>query len=370
MWATEDSSGSRRHSLGFGLFLVLPFLAGCSYTVPNVCEPCEIEHSAQDRGYNVSQANTTAVIDVRADGSARWTIRTNLDGPDADALRTNASVVEEVTNERIRNWGLVPSENIHNVSTAFENETLVVQYEVRDMADRYPGDGLVLDTFHRQSDGTQFGYEVDVDRIVLRPPDGWVLANRPPNGRVEDGAVAWTESVGRRTYVAFAPDRSRASRIAVNGATGWEVTTWLARPVLVGTFASASVMVTVGLLLVEQSRGDLPFPPSNRALANAGIIAPGAAFILISPSTVAAGVGSFGVLVVPVLVFAVLAIVADSEAGYHWPVLVAMVGTSGLVSITVVVTTGDSPFWVTTIWGFLATTGGTLVYLLIRHVQH
>lgn len=253
--------GRTRLLLGGLAVASLLVLAGCSYQPPVVCGPCQADDLAEWRGYNVSTTSEVLTIDVRSDGSARWTARLELTGPALEEFRANATLARSLvraTFDDPATSSAAPS-NPRNLAVRFDGDTLVVSFEEPALARPGTGGVMVVERFHDEGNSGYGGYVVRADRVVLRGPEGTVIANRPPNGERRRSAVVWREYVDERTYVVFAPDRSMASNLAAELTVFRTVAGWVAWPTLVGAVHAAILLVALGLVAVGRHRDGRPW---------------------------------------------------------------------------------------------------------------
>lgn len=233
----------RRTLLGTFALAALVLTTGCVDFPPDptICVTCElgVESATADR-YNVSVGHSELHIRVRENGTARWTVRSNLTGPDVDAFQSDPERVDwladravtgSVDVEGITHLG-VHGGSVENVSARMTGDTLVVSFTVAGFAERGFGNVLLVDYFHTEAQAPA-SYSLGTDRLVVRGPPGTVVTNRPPTGVVTDGGqtVTWHPSDARvqgTTYVAFGTDRGRATNLATKATIGAAVAEWVA----------------------------------------------------------------------------------------------------------------------------------------------
>lgn len=339
-----------RRVLAFLALAVLVALAGCSFDPPNVCGVCgrEVQATAGNHGVNLTAESSEVHVYLHGDGSAEWVERTELTDVGATELRENATlrnrVIERATKYRSAAPGTPDAVSV-------ESGSLVVTYDVPNLAERYPGGVLVVDRFHRQRSGSSFGYEVESDRAVLHAPDGMVVTNRPPASRWNRSAVVWQSSVPAQTYVAFGPTQSEVPSWPTRAAIAVEVARWAAVPVAIGSLVSVSVLgFVVWMLLgrfgrrepVGASRSGLHLDDElGKRLAGVSVLLLLAAAVVVlvtSPDSFATPFWSF--TVAAVLLFGVLGKVANGPRAVRWPVTVALVGMGPLLTLWWVLANG------------------------------
>lgn len=245
-------NGRARRWLGLFALVALMWLAGCSYAVPDVCGvACDAGVVAANQGYNVTAEHARLTIEVRPDGSAHWTARLDLTGPGVSRLQADPAAVRSILRSTMAETGFSAAPaNPRNLTARLHGRTLVIAFDDPGLGHRSVGGVIVVDRFNREAVGDLGGYEVDVDEVVLRGPDGTVVANRPPNGDRHGSSVTYREYVARKTYVVFAPDRSGLWRGAVTLAVVLEVLGWALVPTVVGTVATSTVLVGTAVVLL------------------------------------------------------------------------------------------------------------------------
>lgn len=257
------------------------FLTGCADfpASPTACLTCErgIKNASVD-GPNVSVESSELVIHVYRDGDSRWTVRANLSGEGVERLRRNPRLVKRFSRRSVTGSvsDLGPHVAIHhgNVRSPtgkMKDDTLVIAFTVTDAAKRGFGDVLLVDYFNVEGRGPP-SYLLGTDRVVIRGPSETVVTKSPPRATVTDGgrSVVWrkpsTIAISGDTYVAFAPDRSRSSRLAtwitttserIRWAMPWAMRAGIPYAILLVSVAICySVYVTGKLSVWRVGKGD------------------------------------------------------------------------------------------------------------------
>ncbi|WP_256299096.1 hypothetical protein [Haloarchaeobius salinus] len=163
-----------------------------------VCGLCTDD--ALDGGVEHSEVE----IRVRDDGSADWTVRTELDESTAAALRTDADDrYDRVRGELTRRTVV---DEVSNLETSVENRTLVATFTTADFAHRGVGGVLVADGLFPSHETA--GVTVHADRLAIHGPDGTTPTLVPDTATADGDAILWTEQagIGSETYLAFGAD--------------------------------------------------------------------------------------------------------------------------------------------------------------------
>lgn len=366
------------------LTAVLVALAGCSYSPPpSVCAVCDerLTTAAAERGVDVSVTHSELHIHLREDGSARWEARVRLGGEGVDELRSNVSLRDDVVQSRLANdSGPAPDEH-RDRSIAMDGDTLVVGFDDPNLATHHAGGVLAVDRFHHQGVSTVSPFRLRADRMVLHPPDGWAVVNRPRGASVESNAVVWDNGIDSRTYVVVGPDRSRRTAVLAQVAVGAEVASWAAGPWLQASLLSVLGLGAVAHLLL--GRVDHEPPRTNDVAVNGELVGAVSVAVLV---LVAAGVvvaafhfqfsggtaaGLATVFGPTALLFMGTGMVAHRRPAVRWPPAVVAVGTAPLVCLGLVLYNGPSAPLVTAvmlIWTVAAAIVGALAFRIGREV--
>ncbi|MFB6106164.1 MAG: hypothetical protein ABEJ70_04230 [Halobacteriaceae archaeon] len=162
------------------------------------------ERLAADQGASVHVGRSTVDVSVRADGSARWTVRTTL----AEGV-LDESTLGDVARTALGDHPVV--DDPRDVSVTVETGTAVVAFTDPDFAGREVGGVLLSESFWTVDHPAY--YALGADRVTVRAPPGYRASNHPPGARTNATAAWWTadERVGPETgipdqaFVAFAP---------------------------------------------------------------------------------------------------------------------------------------------------------------------
>lgn len=357
-----------RQVAGLAALAFLVALAGCSYQPPVVCGLCDADDYARGQGYDVTTARETLVIDVRQDGSARWTARMTLAGPDVATLRENETLVRSLARSTFEYaWTSASPASPRNLTVGFEGDTLVVGVDDPALAHRSVGGVLVVDRFNDERSGTWGGYEIEADAVVLRAPEGSVVANRPPNGAVRPASVTWRRYVDKRTYVVFAPERTFAPDVAAEAAVLASVASWTLGPTLLGALPSVMLLGGIGVVLLYRPRPDGTLREDLRGGRRVAIAIVAGLFLATVALAWSRGEDSVSLLVWavvanPVLVLGWLGLVSDGSHRYRTGGLAVLVVLPVAVSFAVVLEAGteavDATGWLVAVVAVAVVLGG------------
>lgn len=234
--------GRRAVSVALAAMAVLavfaPILATSAVASPpteSVCPVCgeNFEMAVEAAGVDAEATASTATMDVREDGSARFSARVTLTESTATRLTANDSAVDAIVDAAFdESRYVVGLDRASDVTADVTGDTLVVSWTVPDAARESHG-GTLLVTLFGEDRNYLFLY---ADRLVVTGPDGAHVVNAPRSGSVTDGdggdAVVWKGDADSDdatylrsgTYVAFGESDGLAARanaeLAVASAVG------------------------------------------------------------------------------------------------------------------------------------------------------
>lgn len=258
--------GSRR-LLAAGFLLLFVALSGCSITTVQepVCFTCERGVETVE-GANVTVDASALRIELRPDGSGRWTVTSDLSGPGVDRLRSNETAVQRLADRavtaRSAGYRSIHGGNVSNRTAEFENGTLAIAFTVEDASRQTVGGTLLFDYLHTKgrdvSNGirAESGRRLGADEVVVAGPTGTVVSNDPPGGRITDDgrSVVWTDrdtQVDYQTYVAFGPRDSVVGRPLAEIGIASDVLRWAAPSIVATGYGFAvGLAVLFGVLWV------------------------------------------------------------------------------------------------------------------------
>lgn len=361
----------RRLLLASMLLALLVVLAGCSFYTPNVCSTCGVAGAADEDDLNVSKTQATMTIQVHDDGSAHVRSEVALEGPDLGRMQSNRTLTNRLVRNALQTHGLTDANSSENLSASFDEDTLIVEYDVPEFGNRYPGGVVVVDDFSRQP-SSRIGWEVRADRVRVVGPEGSVVANSPPNGEVDRRSVTYNEWVDDRTYIAFAPDQSYSSQVITKLALAYEVAKWAVWPALTGAFVPAFWFGTLALLSLNRTRDESPQRSTDwEDLRWPIAVASMAVFVVLGiaelPASSLNSVGTVLVLLLaPPTLFGWLGAITDASWARELAVLVAIAGTSIAVSWLFLIVGGLGPMFLTAVWTVVGTILAAPVYYLTK----
>ena len=236
----ECMTGARR-TLALGSLLLLVALAGCSFSVVEkpVCHTCERGVEGAETA-DVTVESSSLRVDIRDDGSGRWTVASDVTGPGVERLRNNETAVRRLAEESVRDsaydrrsaarYEPIHGGDVSNLTATLENGTLVVRFTVENAGKGAVGDTLLVDYLHTNGERPQ-SHPLGADEVRFRGPPGTVVSNDPPGATVSgSGRTArWTGRDTRVTghaYLTYSPDEGRAGRTAGQAAVAGDVARW------------------------------------------------------------------------------------------------------------------------------------------------
>lgn len=220
------------------------------------------EELAEEEDIPVEVERSTIRIDVHEDGTATVRVRNRINRSAATRLETDLDAFEAIRGavvERVE-WEGVEG---RDAAVRLQGDVVRITYSLEGFV-RKTGDGSVLvDGFADRP----HGYVVDADRLELRPPDGWAVANHPATGAVRsietDGGekVVWTDwQISENTYVVLAPDDGPLARAKAQLAIAADV-----GPTMLGHAVMAGAPSSIVLWLAFMACRGLPDPADDPA---------------------------------------------------------------------------------------------------------
>ncbi|WP_267642960.1 hypothetical protein [Haloarchaeobius amylolyticus] len=318
-----------------------------------VCPVCDqqFEEAAHELDLNATVDRSSLRVDVRDDGSSRWTARVTLSPETAPTYRDDPAQLREVVDTAFEAHNNLV-EDPRNVSVRFEDRTAVVGFTVPDVAHRGVGGVLVVDYFH--TIGGRYTM-LNADEFVVAGPSETVVANDPPGDPgVGDGLASWESDRGytQETFVVFADDDGAASRAAAEASVALAVGPRLVRDAL--------LLATAPTLLFAAALGSLrgsdrfaEWSLSTAAAVSAGLPLLGLA---VSTVTVTSTLAARLVMALPLLVIPLVAVaVADWLSPRR---MLALVGLTLLAQLVAADAVGLG-------WGLAGFAGGGASALLL-----
>ncbi|WP_435552465.1 hypothetical protein [Natrinema sp. CGMCC1.2065] len=171
----------------------------CGVCGPSVANDAEVA-GATDHG----------TLDVYVDetGNSLWHARIPVTDSAAERYRSNESALEAAVDDAWAHSHAADGD-VRAVEATVEDDTVVVNYTVDDVARRGVGDSWIIDYFATGTSSTR--YELAAERLTIHTPDGTVITNRLPAADVDGNEATWTnENDGARdrgfddqTYVTY-----------------------------------------------------------------------------------------------------------------------------------------------------------------------
>lgn len=144
-----------------------------------------------DRPLDLAVNHSEVTVDVRADGTAVWTVESRLVDPaTARYLRTHPDRRHDLVAAVLRRTDpdVLPPSAVSEVRTRVDGGTLVVRFRHAGFAERRPGGVLFGDYLHS---GRDYWFRLTADRLTVRPPRGYGFATRPAGADVTGGGATW-----------------------------------------------------------------------------------------------------------------------------------------------------------------------------------
>jgi hypothetical protein len=232
------------------LAAVAPAAVPASSPPEPLCSVCDdgFERAAAEQGLSATVTRSEVTVEVREDGTGRWTVRNRLkNGSVADRLRDDSDRLDEIVHTALGERYRKPDPaRISNVSAEVRARTLVVTFDYSQFADRVGGGVLLIDYVHAPG---RESYGLVADRFAVVGPEGSRVLKSPATGRDDAtevttgrngtatgtgaGEMTWAnhderdgyhvDSYVEDTYVAFGPReglaQTAALRIALAGRT-------------------------------------------------------------------------------------------------------------------------------------------------------
>nr|WP_121743065.1 hypothetical protein [Natronorubrum halophilum] len=186
----------------------------CGVCGSGVADDAEIDGAAEPG---------TLDIYVDESGDSLWSARVPVTDSAAERYRSNGTALEVAVDDA---WfrSHAASGDVEAAESTLEDETVVVNYTVADVARPGVGESWIVDYFAAGSSNTR--YQLAAQRVTIHAPDGAVVTNQPRHATVDDAAT-WTASAedafesdfDDQTYVTYAPSglRGTASGYATIG---------------------------------------------------------------------------------------------------------------------------------------------------------
>lgn len=283
-----------------------------------VCGVCSdtLVDTADENGVTIGVAESSLTIRIDRSGMGHWTARVTLTGADVGTLRQNQSLRDQIV-QRVYERGYVAVAEPISLTTSMEGNTLLVEYEVPDMAHESAGGVYVVDFFYWHGGEARWFY-LAADSMTMHGPPGTVVSHAPADATADGDAVTWAGSdrqydpLGVRTHVVFAPDDGVISSVATTLGIGIDVAQLKTQDLgaVVAPFAILAAVIALlwrfGYRLTELSRSRL-IALVGGSLAAIGLTVATAETLVGVSAPVTEQVGDF--------LFYLIAVVAATGAG-------------------------------------------------------
>ncbi|SDJ86562.1 hypothetical protein [Natronorubrum texcoconense] len=241
----------------------------CGVCGPGVADDSEIDGSTGP-----------GTLDIYVDdtGDSLWSARVPVTDSAADRYRTNETALEIAVDDA---WVSphAAGGDVRAVESTIDDETVVVNYTVTDVARSGVGDAWLVDYFADVPSNTR--YSLTAERVTIHAPERTVVTNDPAHASVEGNTATWTQSddsasggdFNRLTYVTYGEDsiRDTASGYATIGLERGPPA--LERGVL-GGLVPGALLLLAGVAVVRYDPGRETLTPATleRLFVAAGAI--------------------------------------------------------------------------------------------------
>ena len=236
------------------------------HAVCGVCSDTLVDAAAEN-GVAIDLVESSLSIRIDRSGTGHWTARVTLTGSGIETLQENQSVRDRIV-QRVYERGYVAVEEPRSLTTSMDGETLVVEYEVPEMAHESAGGVYVVDFFYWHGGEARWFY-LAADSMTMRGPPGTVVSHAPADSTPDADVVTWEGSdqqydpLDVRSHVVFAPNDGVVSTVATTLGIGIDVAQLKAQD-LGAAIAPFTLLVAViallwrfGYRLTELSRSRL-----------------------------------------------------------------------------------------------------------------
>lgn len=157
-----------------------------------------------DDAFGGTVEHSEAVVHIRDDGSANWTVHATVDERTARELRDAPAVRRDRVRGELTRRTVV--DEVANLDTRVENRTLVATFTTADFADRGVGGVVVADGLFPSHEAASV--TVHADRLAVHGPAGTAPTLVPDAATVQGDAIVWTgeTGIGSETYLVFGAD--------------------------------------------------------------------------------------------------------------------------------------------------------------------
>jgi hypothetical protein len=209
--------------------VALAILGGATARPPPkaICGACgtSVVESATAGGTTPEVARSELTIRVDRNGDGHWTARTVV--RDGESIEWNSTRLRSNAVQSLESDSTGP-ENVRDVRVAVEDDTVVVTFDVPDMARRSADDVLLVDYFYWDGDSSRW-FALDADRVAIHGPPNTAVTHVPDSASRTDGAVVWTReddesydsySISQGIFVAFAENNGFGAQVGTHVGVG------------------------------------------------------------------------------------------------------------------------------------------------------
>ncbi|RZH68565.1 hypothetical protein [Natrinema altunense] len=163
-----------------------------------VCGPSTANEAA------IAGATGHGTLDIYIDdaGDSQWEARVPVTETAAERYRTNATALEAAVDDAWARYHAADGD-VRTVDSRLEDETVVVNYTVDDVASRGVGDAWLVEYFAVGTSNTRYG--MVADRVTVHTPEGTEITNRVPAAEIDGTAATWTADTefDEQTYLTY-----------------------------------------------------------------------------------------------------------------------------------------------------------------------
>ncbi|KTG27225.1 hypothetical protein [Haloferax profundi] len=223
-----------------------------------VCGVCSdpFVDAADDAGIDLTIESSELDVRVGDDGVGHWSAFVTVDEQSAVTFRENLALLDGVVRQTFESHRLFVDDP-QNLDSRIDGRTVVVTFEVPEMASQGYGDVLLVDYFN--ADGyTRYVY-VDADRFTVTGPEGTVLVNDPARLNTgDDTRATWVggernrASIDDETYLAFGPDKTLSTQAAASASIAADSAPYLLSD-LVGAAFLPALLMAIGVVGIQSA---------------------------------------------------------------------------------------------------------------------
>jgi hypothetical protein len=221
------------------------------HAVCGVCSDTLVDAAAEN-GVSIDRVESSLSIRMDRSGTGRWAARVTLTGSGVETLQENQSLRDKIV-QRVYERGYVAVEEPKSLATSMNGDTLLVKYEVPNMAHESAGGVYVVDFFYWHGGEARWFY-LAADSMTMRGPPGTVVSHAPADSTPDGDVVTWEGSdqqydpLGVRSHVVFAPDDGAISTAATTLGIGIDVAQLKTQDIVAAVAPVAILAAVLGLL--------------------------------------------------------------------------------------------------------------------------